>query len=196
MKQVQTSLLLPFSVLMMATNHLLTTRPPSLALHRFSQENAPGIHRMTQPTGTQIQDKGLYHLRDKLVWTNDKPYLWSWQLPNLWETKSYLVPQKSGVWSMGLGREQWAMDKSCYKHSMVSSRVHWTIPFWASWPVTAQEAYWRGSQQGGLPARGQRLPGLRFSSGEGLLLPDRFVVTNLVIWGSHFTSWSLSLPNH
>lgn len=128
MKQVQTSLLLPFSVLMMATNHLLTTRPPSLALHRFSQENAPGIHRMTQPTGTQIQDKGLYHLRDKLVWTNDKPYLWSWQLPNLWETKSYLVPQKSGVWSMGLGREQWAMDKSCYKHSMVSSRVHWTIP--------------------------------------------------------------------
>lgn len=65
----------------MATNHLLTTRPPSLAIHRFSQENSPGIHRMTQPTGTQIQDKGLYHLRDKLVWTNDKPYLWSWQLP-------------------------------------------------------------------------------------------------------------------
>lgn len=39
----------------------------------------------------------------------------------------------------------------------------------------------RGSQQGGLPARGQQLPGLRFSSGEGVLLPDRFVVPNLVI---------------
>lgn len=192
MKQVQTSLLLPFSVFMMATSHLLTTWPPSLALHRFSQENALGIHRMTQPTGTQIQDKGIYHLRDKLVWTNDKPYLQSWQLPKPLRNKIISCSPKVRSVEYGVG-ERAVSNGEALKGGQRGSLNH---PFWASWPVTAQEAYWRGSQQGGLPARGQQLPGLRFSSGEGVLLPDRFVVPNLVIWGSHFTSWSLSLINH
>ena len=151
MKQVQTSLLLPFSVFLMATNHLLTTWPPSLALHRFSQENALGIHRMTQPTGTQIQDKGIYHLRDKLVWTNDKPYLQSWQLPKPLRSKIISCSPKVRSVEYGVG-ERAVSNGQALKGGQRGSLNH---PFWASWPVTAQEAYWRGSQQGGLPARGQ-----------------------------------------
>ena len=90
---------------MMPTDHLRNTWPPSLASHRFSQENALGTHRMTRPTGAQIQDKGLYHLCDKRVWTNDKPYLWSWQLPKPLRNKiiSCSLKVRSGEYGVGEG---------------------------------------------------------------------------------------------
>lgn len=102
--------------------------------------------------------------------------------PNLWKQIISCSPKVRSVeYGVGESSEQWRSTQR-WVAGFTEPSLLGILASHSSRGILEREP------AGGLPARGQQLPGLRFSSGEGVLLPDRFVVPNLVIWGSHFTS--------